>query len=1090
MVSDLDLAAGASAALGADMGKSLPEGWSRDDARCRVELCIQQLFERRAADYPDAVALACGKYTLTYGELNAHANRLAHHLIALGVCPDDTIGICLERGPALIIGLLAILKSGGAYLPLDPVHPPARLAQIVADAVPRLLLCDRTGRAALVDCEPTGSLLVVRLDEEKLNFDYPDTNPDPGSMGLTSSHVAYVVYTSGSSGIPKGVMVEHASVVNCLMALQEHIGVNANDRVLSLTTISFDIAALEVFLPLLSGATLVQPTESGTVDGRRLAAQLDELGVTIMQATPAMWQLLLSSGWRGRPQLKALCGGEALKSSLAAKLLVRVGALWNLYGPTEATIWSCSYRITSASEEHPAVEPIGRPIANTRIYLLNDQGEPVRVGAIGEMYIGGAGVARGYLRRPELTAERFLRDRFGPHSGGRLYRSGDLARYRPDGNLEFLGRYDSQVKLRGFRIELEEIEAHLIAHAAVCEAVVLAREDRPGERFLAAYLTLAPQTELAPAALAATLRAHLAARLPDYMVPSAFVRLSALPLMLNGKVDRRALPAPTADAYAHRAYEAPRGTIELALVALWKEILGVERISRHDNFFELGGSSLSAMRLLAGIWSYFQIQLDISDVFSCPTPMELTDVIDSHCRQVLPLGIGGYPLLSEDVSKKERSALAAYVGPLSLMQRWWVELERSVGQNRHPLVLISMSTAPNPPVWQRAIDETVRRHEALRTRFISDRTNGLVAVVDPPGRVVIVMHDYSGLSPEERQVKVAELLLRARVQPFEIIEGKLFRAMLVKLTEDSHLVLVGIHHAVTDGWSNDILKRELLELYAAYGEGSPSPLPEPPLQISDHSTWEGRVSARREIEGTSAYWDARLAGVSPMKLPADMIRIPRRTGHPEARAPLPFSADLVRKLRRFSRSQRVTLPVTLLTVYAIILSRWADREQIVIGNYMACRNTPGTEGIVGCFARNVPILLTIDWHMDVSAFVELVRRAYLDALTHAYPVSVDISQEKAIHKIVADFERRTDEEVAAIEFHGRHNYPAPINHELLVAFSEGPSSLAGSISYAADLYSSVRIAAVGDAFMATASAMAQTTSARVYDIVPSIVGLQ
>ena len=458
--------------------------WNASETPYPREKLIHELFEEQVRRTPSAVAVVCQQQSLTYAELNSRANQLARYLRRQGVGPDQLVALCVERSLEMVVGLLGILKAGGAYVPLDPSYPIERLQFMLEDAVPRVLLTQEQLKSTLLPMAAE----VIALDSDWSEIaEWEDENLDPRSLQLTSRHLAYVIYTSGSTGKPKGVMVEHADVVNFLCSMQQNPGISATDCLLAVTTVSFDIAALEIYLPLVNGAKLVLASREAASDARLLMAMLEEFDVTVLQATPATWQLLLSGGWDGRSNLKALCGGEALSTDLSGKLVNRVGALWNLYGPTETTIWSCSRQI-AVPGEHGAVESIGRPIANTQIYILDSQQQAVPIGVAGEIYIGGAGVARGYLNRPELTAERFLPDPFSADPQARMYKTGDLGRWQADRTLEYLGRNDDQVKIRGYRIELGEIEAQLTRHEQVKEAVVVAREDVPGEKRLVAYV--------------------------------------------------------------------------------------------------------------------------------------------------------------------------------------------------------------------------------------------------------------------------------------------------------------------------------------------------------------------------------------------------------------------------------------------------------------------------------------------------------------------------------------------------------------------------------------------------------------------------
>ncbi|WP_457663920.1 amino acid adenylation domain-containing protein [Sinorhizobium medicae] len=602
----------------------LLEDLNRTAADYPSERCIHELFEQQVRRAPEAVALVHEDEELSYGELNARANRLAHHLIGLGVRPDQPVAICLERSPAMVVGLLAILKAGGAYLPLDPAYPSARLRQIVEDAAPRLLLCDAAGRAALGP-EALVDLTVIDLETATPAWaELPASNPDPRALGLSPRHLAYVIYTSGSTGTPKGAQNEHRAILNRLIWMQKAYALNATDVVLQKTPFGFDVSAWEFFWTLLEGATLVLAPPAAHKDPDALVNLIISHRITTAHFVPSMLVSFMEakSVDRCTSLQRLVCSGEALAASLAHKVrrVLPWTGLHNLYGPTEAAIdvtaWNCP------ADFDGSVVPIGRPIANTRLYLLDGHGAPVPFGAVGELYIGGAGVARGYLNRPELTAERFIASPFV--EGDRLYRSGDLGRYLPDGNLEFLGRNDDQVKIRGFRIEPGEIAARLCEHAWVRDAVVVARQDRAGDKQLVAYVVCGPEAgsdDEDGSGLAGALRAHLGGRLPDYMVPAAFVRLEALPLTPNGKLDRQALPAPDDEAYARAGYAAPQGAIETALAEIWAELLGVERVGRNDNFFELGGHSLLAVQLLSRA-SDLGLKFSAADLFQAPV---LTD---------------------------------------------------------------------------------------------------------------------------------------------------------------------------------------------------------------------------------------------------------------------------------------------------------------------------------------------------------------------------------------------------------------------------------------------------------------------------------
>ncbi|WP_283812415.1 non-ribosomal peptide synthetase [Bradyrhizobium sp. USDA 3458] len=607
--------------LPADERSYLLEELNRTAAPYPSERCIHELFEAQVHKAPEAVAVVCADERLSYGELNARANRLAHHLIAFGVKPDQPVAICLERSLAMVVGVLAILKAGGAYLPLDPAYPSERLRQVVDDAAPRLLLCDAAGRAAL-GREVLAAVTVVDLQTATPAWaERPDSDPDPRTLGLTSSHLAYVIYTSGSTGTPKGVMIQHRGLVNLLLAQVGLFRASSKSRVVQFASIGFDASAWELVMAFGSGAALHLPADEIRQASNKLSDYLRSEAITHATLPPAL--LPASKNLECLASQVLILAGELPKAELIRSLAP--ASIVNAYGPTEATVcatlWNCP------ADFDGSVVPIGRPIANTRVYLLDEHGAPVPFGAVGELYIGGAGVARGYLNRPELTAERFIASPFV--EGDRLYRTGDLGRYLPDGNIEFLGRNDDQVKIRGYRIEPGEIVAKLCEHAFVREAVVVARQSRAGDKHLIAYVVCAPEAgvdEGDGGGLAGALRAHLSSRLPDYMVPAAFVPIAALPLTPNGKLDHNALPAPADQAYALAAYEAPQGAVETALARIWAELLGVERIGRHDHFFELGGHSLLAVQMLSRALE-LGLSFSAADLFQAPVLKEFASKI-------------------------------------------------------------------------------------------------------------------------------------------------------------------------------------------------------------------------------------------------------------------------------------------------------------------------------------------------------------------------------------------------------------------------------------------------------------------------------
>ncbi|TYZ49968.1 non-ribosomal peptide synthetase, partial [Ralstonia solanacearum] len=732
------------------------EAWNRTDAAYAVESTLPGLIEAQAARTPDAIAVEHGASKLSYRELDSQANRLAHRLMAQGVGPDARVGLCVERGLPMVIGVLGILKAGGAYVPLDPSYPQERLGYMLEDSAPVAVVAQSGTRDRLGDRLDERPVAVIDLDEVDWKAEAAHR---PEVSGLSSHHAAYVIYTSGSTGRPKGVTVEHRQVVNLLESMRGLLEMTEAERWLAVTTLGFDIAGLELYLPLISGARVIVLDREASRNAQTLSAALEGSGATVMQATPSTWRLLLESGWAGRPGLKALCGGEALSGELAQRLRARVGRLWNVYGPTETTIWSSAKEV-EAGDAGRGVVGIGRPIANTQIYVLDAHGEPVPLGVTGEMYIGGAGVARGYLNRPELTAERFVVNRFHGEGRERMYRTGDLGRWLADGSLEYQGRADAQVKLRGFRIELGEIEARLSQCAGVREAVVTVREDVPGEPRLVAYYVSSEAIE------AQALREQLQGSLPEYMVPAAYVKLEHLPLTPNGKLDRKGLPAPEGQAYASTAYEAPQGEVEQTLAAIWQTLLGAERVGRHDDFFALGGHSLQAVRLVAQVRTQLGAELGLTELFAQPSLSAVAQAIMRGQGSALPA-----------ITAADRSEAL----PLSFAQQrlWFLAQMEGGSEAYHIPVGLRLTGELDEGALRRSLDRIVARHEALRTRFETQDGQAVQRVV--PADVGLTL-DWVDLSVEEAAESKLSVLAEVEARtPFDLEQGPLIRGRLVKL---------------------------------------------------------------------------------------------------------------------------------------------------------------------------------------------------------------------------------------------------------------------------------------------------------------------
>jgi amino acid adenylation domain-containing protein len=936
------------------------EEWNRTAAGYPADRCIHELFEAQAARTPDVVAVRFEEESLTYRELNARANRLAHYLRRRGVGPEVRVGICLERSLEMVVGILAVLKAGGAYVPLDPGYPAERLSYVLDDSAVPLVLVQAAGRGAVPAREGVEVLAVDAL-AERLAAE-PAENP-AGGAGPDS--LAYVIYTSGSTGRPKGVMNQHGGVVNRLWWMQAEYGIGAADVVLQKTPFSFDVSVWEFFWPLQQGACLVMARPDGHRDPLYLQEVIERRGVTTLHFVPSMLQQFVETADPARcgTLLRVVCSGEALPPALVRRFHERFPApvqLHNLYGPTEAAVdvsyWPC------ARDGAAGVVPIGRPVWNTALYVLDAALRPVPVGTPGELYIGGVQVARGYLNRPELTAERFVSDPFSAEGGARLYRTGDRARWRADGAIEYLGRLDFQVKVRGFRIELGEIEAALRQAPGTTDCAVVAREDETGDRRLVAYVVGKAEAE--------ALRAHVRRSLPEYMVPSAFVFLDALPLSPNGKLDRRSLPAPEL-ASAEERYVAPRTPVEEVLAGIWAEVLRLERVGVNDNFFELGGHSLLATRVASRVRELLGVELPLRALFEGPTVAELAQGVEELRR-------AGLPVLPPVVPVERTGAL-----PLSFAQErlWFVDRMEPGSATYHLPLFVRLEGELDADALRRTLDQLVRRHESLRTSF--PLVDGApVQRVAPPAPAELVIIDLSTLRDDERKDEAARLVREQARLPFWLETGPLFRAELVKLGEDDHLLLATLHHAIADGWSLDLLRHELAALYGAFSHGEASPLPEPRIQYGDFSVWQRAWLQGEVLERQVAFWRRTLKGAPPLlELPADRPRpaVQTHSGAVE-RAFLPRqAADAVLAL---ARQEGATLFMVLLAALDLVLSRQAGQEDVVVGTPIAGRTRAETDRVVGLFLNTLALRVSLAGDPAFRELLRRVRETTLDAYAH------------------------------------------------------------------------------------------------------------
>lgn len=1008
----------------------------------RPAACLHQLFEAQATRSPAAVAVEFEGEELTYEELNRRANQAAHRLAGLGIAPEDLIGIAAERSAELVVGLLGILKAGAGYVPLDGALPAARLSAIMADTGIKALV----GRAAQLERLPSAGIPTVRLDADRALLDaLPRHNPD---IAVKPHNVAYVIYTSGSTGRPKGIQVEHRSILNRLLWTIEAHGFSAQDRFLQKTPISFDASIWELFVPLFIGARLVLARPDGHQDPRYLARVIEEREVTVLQVVPSMLRLMLDTTAFGRlPSLRQVfAGGEALPPDLKQRFYALSGArLHNLYGPTEASIDVAS----SACDSTPGTPvAIGRPIANSRLYVLDPMFNPVPPGIPGELHVAGAGLARGYLRQPALTADKFLPDPFSSEFGGRIYATGDLVRHLADGSLQFLGRLDGQLKLRGFRIELGEVEQALLDLADVREAAAVAHGSGD-ERRLVAYVTAREGASLDPAAL----RSSLKDRLPAYMVPAAVVTLEELPRLPSGKIDRRALPAPQ-PAGPRRGQAEPSTPTEQRLAAAWAELLPAAPAAQDDDFFDLGGDSLLAVRLASRVLDIFGVELPLAAVFERPSLRALAAYVDQLS--------GGGP-----AAHAELIACASREGQLPLsfaQQRLWF-LEHFVpGRPYYNLpVPVRLRGPLNVAALRRSLNQLVRRHEVLRASF-PDIDGRPVQVFAAELVLELPITDVSHLGEADVRALVEEKGSRT----FDLARGPVVRAELLRLGEDDHLLLLVVHHIAGDGWSTRVLVREVGFLYKSFSSGAGPLLPEPQLQYFDYACWQRRRLQGDHLDAELNHWKERLKGAPALlDLPTDHAR-PVMQSYRSGHVPFVIDVETRNALEALGRDEGATLFMTLLTGLFAVLSRHTGQEDIVLGAPVAGRLRKELEELVGFFVNTLPLRCDLSGDPDFRRLLRRVKDSTLDALAHQ-----EIPFEKLVEELESDrdlsrtplfqamfaFQQASLPGVAAggLQLEPVSLEVSPTRCDLTLYLLDTGRELRGSFEYVADLFDPERI---------------------------------
>ena len=1020
------------------------------------ETLVHTLFELRAAERSGEPALVYEDQTLTYAELNTRANQLAHYLRGEGVGPEVPVAICLERSSFVVICLLGILKAGGAYVPLDPTLPAERLAAMLEDCGARVILADRRTAARL----PQGPArrVLVDADGERIGRESRD-NPQAAACG---ANLAYVIFTSGSTGRPKGVGVDHRQLLSYLWGILRLLDPAAGDAFALISTFAADLGHTCLFPALCGGGVLHLIADERVSDGDALADYGERHRLDFLKIVPGHLAALLEAERCERilPRRGLVLGGEAAPRPLIDRVqqLAPQCRIFNHYGPTETTVGAMVYEVGPDLVSWPGKGmPLVRPLAGSTVTVLDPRFALVPAWAAGEIHIGGCGVARGYVGCPDLTAERFLPDPFASVPGARLYRTGDLARWIGTSGLEVLGRIDHQVKIHGFRIELGEIEAVLRRHPAVHDAVVVAQEDGTGEKRLVAYLAAGG----ADAPARGELRVFLAARLPELMIPSIFVTLASLPRTANGKLDRRALPAPPKTAERTGVDSAPRSLAEEVLAEIWAELLRLDRIGIHDNFFELGGHSLLLTQMVSRIRKVFGVELPLRTLFDHPT-------IAALALEVMQETTGDELLRLPAIEPIEPTARRGDQPLSSAQQRIWFVDRLVSGSFFFNMPFAVCIRGPlDEAALERSLTEIVRRHEVLRATFLTVGQQPVQRIA-PPAPLPLPCIDLRALPEEERRTCAMTLAGEEGRRPFDLSCDRLVRTSLLRSEECEWVLLLTLHHMVGDAWSIDLLVRELTALYEAFAAGEPSPLPELAIQYADYAHWQKRWLRGDAEEKLLSYWRRQLAGAPlVLELPTDHPRlaagVPRAACHP-----LALSQELAKTLRVLSRGEGSTLFMTLLAAFDVVLGYLTGRDDILVGANSANRVPLEAEGLIGCFINQIVLRTNLSGNPTFRELLARVRRTALDAYAHEL-LSFDRlvedlnppreSGRHLLFQVKLELQSRQEpRELAGLVLEQLETGHQILRYDLYLVLRESPKGITGALHYNADLFEPETIA--------------------------------
>jgi amino acid adenylation domain-containing protein len=1031
--------------------------WNATDASYGREPILHRLFEEQAANSPDSIALVYESQRLTYHDLNAQANRLARHLRKMGVGPESLVGVCMERSVEMVVSLLGILKAGGAYVPLDPNYPARRLEYMINDAALSVLLTEER----FLDNLPreAASVIAVDADWESLGGERP-ANLD---CVVAPANACYVIYTSGSTGAPKAVVNTHEGICNRILWMQDEYRLTPSDRVLQKTPFTFDVSVWEYFWPLITGAQLVVARPGGHQDSRYLVDIIGEQQITTLHFVPSMLELFLQERDLEpcASVLRVMCSGEALSYRLQERFFARMpAALYNLYGPTEAAVdvthWACKHRDNACNV------PIGSPIANTTIYLLDPKMQPVPVGVAGELHIGGVGLARGYYGRPEMTAEKFVPDPFSGQAGARLYRTGDLARFLADGSIQFLGRIDHQVKIRGFRIELGEIESVLDRHPSISEAVVTAREVSPDGKRIVAYAVPTVGKEFSTVQL----RDYLRQRLPDYMIPSAIVALDEMPRTASGKIDRRSLPAPDATRpELEEAFIAARTPLEEVLAGIWAEVLGLDAVGTRDNFFDLGGHSLLATQVMSRVRDVLDVEMPLRTFFEAPTISTLAEKVEAarksdqglHAPAILP-------------APRDEELLLSFA-----QQRLWFLDQLEPGSASYNLpTAVRLRGHLDLASLERALGEVVRRHEILRTTFKSVEGQP-VQVIHTAEPVKLPVVDLQDRPESERESLAKELALEEARMPFDLASGPLLRVTLIALGPEDHVAVLNMHHIITDGWSMELFVKEVVVLYDSFTNDRPSPLPELGKQYADFAQWQRRWLQGAVLDAQLSYWVRALAGAPPvLQLPTDRPRQQAQTFRGATHA---FTLDpiLSDEIRALGRREGVTLFMTLLAAFDALLYGYSGEDDLVVGTNVANRNRSETDRLIGFFVNTLAIRADLSGSPTFKQLMAQVREATLGAYDHQ-----DLPFERLVEELhperqpgrlplfqvmfVLQNAPAASVDLTGLTVRKMDIHSGASKFDLTLYIIESPREIAGMLEYNSDLFEAETVARMAEDF--------------------------